>query len=166
MIKLFLSDVDGTLTNGIYCMGEDGSLQKGFYSRDFHGMWMLDQAGVKVGIISCSGDRVIYRQCERAAKYALVMTGHKDKKAAIEGAFVAKGLGWDEIAYIGDDMVDLALLEVVGVAGCPSDADMLVQATVGTRDDGFLSSYAGGCGAVREFARYVLDLNGEKQNDR
>jgi len=160
MIKLFLSDCDGTLTDGIYQMREDGSISKGFFSRDFHGMYELNKTGVEVGIISYSRDRVITEQCERAAKYVKVMIGAKNKLQVAKEEFVDKGTcSWDEIAFIGDDSVDAELLQAVGLAGCPWDADEKIKKLIARLDDGFQSSYPGGHGAVREFVEYISSVN-------
>ncbi len=170
MIKLFLSDVDATLTDGIYHTTEEGMISKNFYTRDFHGMWMLDQAGVEVGIITVANDDVIVQQCSRGAKYAKVMKGVKDKLAFIRAEYVAGGFSskyeWDEIAFIGDDVVDAELLAAVGSVACPSDAHHEIWGLVERRDDGFVSSFPGGKGCVREFAEYVLEINkGSESNE-
>ena len=159
MIKLFLSDVDGTLTDGIYHTTEEGTISKNFYTRDFHGMWMLDQAGVEVGIITVANDDVIVHQCDRGAKYATVMKGAKDKRAHIKSEYVDSGrFSWDEIAFIGDDIVDTELLKAVGLSACPCDAVEEILDTVEIKD-GFVSNQQGGKGCVREFAEIVLLLN-------
>ncbi|MHA2279382.1 MAG: phenylphosphate carboxylase subunit delta [Promethearchaeota archaeon] len=147
-------------------MSEDGSLQKGFFSRDFHGMWMLNESGVKIGIISYSHDKTIHRQCERAAKYALVMAGCKDKRTTVEEAFVNRGLTWSEIAYIGDDVIDSTLLGTVGVAACPQDAHDKVKSLIETLPNGLISRFPGGYGAVREFAEYIQGINGDIKSGR
>lgn len=163
MIKLFLSDVDGTLTDGIYHTTQEGQISKNFYTRDFHGMWMLDQSGIKVGIITVANDDVIVHQCDRGAKYAKVMKGVKDKLHYIMAYYVGK-YKWDEIAFIGDDVVDAELLAAVGLAACPCDAADGILDIVETQ--GFVSSFSGGKGCVREFAEYVLEMNeGLKNND-
>ncbi len=173
MIKLFLSDVDGTLTDGIYQTSESGEVSKNFFTRDFHGMWMLNETGVKVGIISAASDSVIDHQCRRGGKYADVLKGTYDKRQTIEEKYVESGpgFGWHEIAFIGDDVFDMGLLSVVGLCACPLDADPAVIEFIETRGDdddspecpthgeGFCTSFHGGRGCVREFAEYVLEIN-------
>jgi len=160
MIKLLLCDVDGTLTDGVYQMYEDGTISKGFYSRDFHGMYELNKTGVKIGVISLSRDKIIVEQCERAAKYVNVMIGAKNKLQVIKDEYVDKGVcEWDEIAFIGDDNVDSELLQIVGLPGCPWNADEQIKKLISRLDDGFQCTYSGGHGAVREFVDYVSLIN-------
>ena len=165
MIKLFVTDCDGVLTNGAYCVSEEGLLSKGFYSRDFHGMWMLNNAGVSVGVMSYSRDPVVSCQCNRVATYAICMTGIKDKAVAVESRFVTSSVNprglvkdWEEIAYIGDDVIDIPLLEKVGLAACPIDADPVVRKCIEEHRDGFVSTKKGGEGCVREFVDYIRTL--------
>lgn len=162
MIKAFISDCDGTLTDGIYQVDEHGKLLKNFYTRDFHGMWQLSQIGVKIGIISYASDPVIIRQCDRCAKYAHVMTGAKDKVAALhKHFFIDKQCNWEDMCYIGDDVLDIDVMREMGNQGgliaCPSDADSKILQLV-KKFEGFQCEKPGGRGAVREFADYVLDL--------
>lgn len=159
MIKVFLSDVDGTLTDGIYQTDEEGTIRKNFYTRDFHGMWMLWKSGVEVGIISYASDMVIEHQCCRGAKYAVLMNGTKDKRATTEEQFVGQGIGWNEICYIGDDVLDIELMYEVGVVACPADADPVILDLMETFDDSFVCKYSGGKGCVREFADYIRETN-------
>lgn len=168
MIKLFLCDVDATLTDGVYQMSEEGVVSKNFFTRDFHGLWMLDHAGVEICIITAAGDDVITHQCSRGAKYAEVIKRTKDKVESIRVKYVDGGpqIQWDEIAFIGDDVFDEALMHKVGLAACPSDADSAIKLHVAHHDDGFISNFPGGRGCVRDFAEYVLKVNErEKYND-
>lgn len=172
-IKLFLSDCDATLTDGIYNTSESGQISKNFYTRDFYGIWMLSKTGVEIGIITVASDDVIVRQCNRAAKYVKVMTGVKDKLAFVADIFVEgdpyrteyprRKYNWDEIAFIGDDVVDSELLKKVGLAACPQDAAEEVRDIIAHRSysqgECFRSNYPGGKGCVREFAEYVLSIN-------
>lgn len=166
MIKLFLVDVDSTLTDGIYQTDEEGGIRKNFYTRDFHGMYMLDRMGVMVSIITASRDPVIERQCNRCAKYITeILTGARDKFLVVKETFVDRGLfKWDEIAYIGDDVMDLDLLKQVGLSACPFDAAIAVIMQLDISSDGFVMDHKGGHGCVREFAELVMALNLEKEN--
>lgn len=183
MIKLFACDVDGTLTDGFYNTTEKGEVSKNFFTRDFHGLWMLNQMGVKVCIITAGIDEAIDHQCRRGAKCIdIIIKGAKDKVASIDDKYVfdvtsdvnssfgeqnclygSGRLYWSEIAYIGDDIFDIELLSTVGLCSCPSDADKEVVKIVSTRQElnsaGFYSSFPGGRGSVREFAEYVLEIN-------
>jgi len=166
MIKLFICDVDGTLTDGICHTTEAGEISKNFYTRDFHGLWMLNEAGVKICIITAAGDDVIDKQCSRGAKYAHVIKRSKDKLNDIYEKFVENGpFHWPEISYIGDDVFDVELLYEVGLACCPSDADSAVLEVLEDCKNAdrlgevFVSRFPGGKGCVREFADYVLDAN-------
>lgn len=156
MIKLFLVDVDGCLTDGNYYMSETGAISKSFYSRDFHGMYMLSQIGVQVGIISMSSDKVINRQCDRAATYIKLVTGTKDKLASVAEEFSEYNSG--EMAYMGDELIDIPLLKTVSLAACPRNAHPEVIKVV-TRVDGLILNSPGGCGCVREFADVVMKIN-------
>ncbi len=175
MIKLFLADCDATLTDGIYHTTEKGEISKNFFTRDFHGLWMLNQAGVKIGIITASSDDVIDQQCRRCAKYAEIIKGTKDKFKSIEDRYVWSSIRtrilWDEIAYIGDDVFDTELLSAVGLCACPRDADESVRDVIFDRtkenlSDSFESKHIGGRGCVREFAEYVLAINRLESNDQ
>ncbi len=170
MIKLFLIDCDGTLTDGIYHTTEKGEISKNFFTRDFHGMKMLSDVGVKISIITAASDYVIAHQCRRAAKYASVNRGIKSKVGFVAATYVdisdanrIDGLkfAWDEIAFIGDDVFDIELMKSVGLCACPLDADLEVLSLIENQDDGFRSSFPGGKGCVREFAEYVFNMNGE-----
>lgn len=159
-IKLFLADCDGTLTDGVYQTDEEGNIRKSFHTRDFHGMWLLSQTGVKIGIITYASDDVIVHQCRRGAKYATVMKGVKNKLEAVREAFVSgQSFEWDEICYVGDDVLDMELMKKVGLAACPSDAHHAITSLVRLHRDGFESVFPGGRGCVRDFADYVLEIN-------
>lgn len=158
MIKLFLTDVDGCLTDGVYQMSETGAISKNFHTHDFHGMWLLKNSGVKVGILSMSSDQVIHRQCDRAAPYAVLWTGMKDKLALVEEKYL-DDYSWNEIAFVGDELFDMPLLVKVGLSACPHDAVTQVKDLLERKSDGLVLSRFGGRGCIREFADYVLNCN-------
>lgn len=157
-IKLFIADVDGTLTNGLYHVSTSGEVSRSYHTRDFHGLHMLNNAGVKVCIMTMAKSQDIFFQKEKAAKYATLFTGVEDKKKTIE-QILGEDLTWKDIAYIGDDTVDEGILKAAGLAACPADADSSVLKLIGERVDGFISRFPGGQGAVRQFAEYVLKVN-------
>lgn len=153
-VRLLLLDVDGVLTDGGLTIHADGSESKTFHVRDGHGIKLLQRAGIEVGILSgrrsASTDR-------RAAELGitLVRQGVEDKVAALEAILAARGLTPDEVAYLGDDLVDLPVLRRVGLPMTVADAvDELAPFVQ------YVTRAAGGRGAVREAAEALLKGQG------
>jgi len=158
MIKLFLSDLDGTLTDSCYYVFGDGSPSaKRFNTKDFMGFYMLDKAGVSCAVLTSSRDKCNEAQFNRSCSRALLHQRVMDKFGFVLETFVDSGqYKWKEIAFIGDDLNDLKLLDHVGLSGCPSDAVIEVKKNVNWE-----SNLRGGDGCVRDFARLVLTENGQ-----
>ena len=122
-IRLFLTDVDGTLTDGGMYYGSDGTEFKKFNTRDGMGLQMLQRAGVKVGIVTSENVAI---NVNRARKLGLdyLKQGARDggKLAAAREICEEMGITMRQVAYIGDDVNCYDLLEAVGWAACPADA--------------------------------------------
>lgn len=122
-IKLFLTDVDGTLTDGGMYYGSDGTEFKKFNTRDGMGLQMLQRTGVKVGIVTSENVAI---NVNRARKLGLdyLKQGARDggKLAATREICDEMGITMDQVAYIGDDVNCYDLLSAVGWAACPADA--------------------------------------------
>lgn len=162
MIRLFLTDLDGCLTNGKYLTGEHNDIFKTFYTRDFQGMMMLHEKGITVGVVTASRDRVINNQCHRAAAYVNILSGASDKISSVNDFFKVDNddnLDWVDISYIGDDVFDIPLLEKVGLPACPIDAHDFVKNIVSKSDNGIILNKKGGEGCVRELADIVMEIN-------
>ena len=165
MIKLAIFDVDGVLTTGHYIASvstvnwiSNSFLSKSFYTRDFHGLRLLHEAGIKVLVVSASDDVVIKEQCYRAADFVTICINIKNKKKFIENDFIEYEP--ENISYVGDDVMDLDLLSYVGFAACPSDAHEKVIDLVSKREekgDGMICNFGGGKGCVREVCDYILN---------
>lgn len=156
MIKLFLTDLDGVLTNSTYLVLPDGLKVKTFNTRDFVGLKELHKAGCEVGVITGdSTNECVVKQMERAAPFAHLFEGVNDKKSHVEKLIQTLGITWDEVAFIGDDTNDLGLLSVVGLPACPQDAVPRVKEFVLKSHDGMVIPYSGGTGCVRDFADLV-----------
>lgn len=152
-IKLLLSDIDGTLTDGGMYYSENGDEQKRFNTRDGMGMGMLREKGIKVGIIT-SEDRQLNQRRADKLKLDFFYQGKKNGgKLAVAREICQKmGFSMQEVAYIGDDVNCIELLSAVGMAACPADADSRVKAIPGIH----VMTKKGGEGCVREFCEMLM----------
>jgi 3-deoxy-D-manno-octulosonate 8-phosphate phosphatase (KDO 8-P phosphatase) len=159
LIKLLLTDVDGVLTdNGVF-YSEAGEVMKKFSIRDGMGVERLRKiAGVETGIITGELSPSVARRAEKLAIKELHL-GVKDKLGRLTEILSRLKLEWAEIAYIGDDVNDLEVLEHVGIAGCPSDAMPQVRAAAH-----YICTNKGGEGAFREFAELIINENQKHRN--
>jgi 3-deoxy-D-manno-octulosonate 8-phosphate phosphatase (KDO 8-P phosphatase) len=149
-IKLLLFDVDGVLTDGTVVMHADGSESKVFGIRDGIAIVWARNAGLKVGFLSA---RTSATTPHRAAQLGvtLVKQGVTSKVAAYEQILADEGLSDADVAFMGDDIVDLAVLSRVGLSAAPADAVEDVKRRVH-----FVSRANGGAGAARELVETVL----------
>lgn len=152
-IRLFLTDVDGTLTDGGMYYSADGDVMKKFNTRDGMGLQLLQKTGVKVGIITSENTAIVTRRAEKLGIDYLVQ-GKRDggKLAAAIEICHTLGITLDNVAYIGDDVNCADLLRAAGTAACPADAMPQVKAIPGIR----IMSLKGGEGCVREFINGLL----------
>ena len=152
-IKLLLSDIDGTLTDGGMYYSENGDEQKRFNTRDGMGMGMLREKGIKVGIIT-SEDRQLNQRRADKLKLDFFYQGKKNGgKLAVAREICQKmGISMQEVAYLGDDVNCIELLSAVGMAACPADADSRVKAIPGIH----VMTKKGGEGCVREFCEMLM----------
>lgn len=152
-IRLFLCDVDGTLTDGGMYYSENGDELKKFNTRDGMGFRLLREAGIKTGIITSEDTRLVERRAEKL-KADFLFQGKRDggKLAAAREICGRMGIGLDEVAYIGDDVNCAELLGAAGMKACPADACPEVKSVAGIE----VMSKGGGCGCVREFIERIL----------
>ena len=150
-IKIFLSDVDGVLTDAGMYYTESGDEFKKFCTYDGMGFQLLQRTGVQVGILTTE-DRDLNRR--RAKKLGLDFDFHgaKDKLKIVKDLCKREGVSLDEVAYIGDDVNCFGLLSHVGIAACPNNAVAKIK---------FISNIiqlerCGGEGVVREFVELFL----------
>jgi len=149
-VKLFLCDVDGVLTDGTVIMGAAGSELKAFDIRDGFGLRLLQEAGLKVGWVSA---RPSPATTERAndLKIDFLHQSPALKVESIGELLQRAGLTWDEISYLGDDVVDVGALRRAGFAAAPADARPEARAAAH-----YVCRAGGGRGAVREVVELVL----------
>jgi 3-deoxy-D-manno-octulosonate 8-phosphate phosphatase (KDO 8-P phosphatase) len=151
-VRLVLLDVDGVLTDGRLYYGPDGEAMKAFDVRDGHGIVLL-RAHVDFGVISGRpGGPSEKRLAE--LRFRHLVFGERDKLAGY-AKLAHLGVPDEEVAYMGDDVNDVALLEKVGLAACPADARPEVRARAH-----FVATSPGGRGAVRELCDLLLRAKG------
>jgi 3-deoxy-D-manno-octulosonate 8-phosphate phosphatase (KDO 8-P phosphatase) len=153
-VALLLLDVDGVLTDGKIMYDADGREIKTFHVRDGHGIKMLQQAGVEVGIVTGRRSPIVETRA-RELGVALVRQGVSDKVAVWRDMLKEKGLAPAQTAYVGDDILDIPLLRAVGFAAAVGDAEGSV-----THAADYVAGRPGGNGAVRDIAEFILRARG------
>lgn len=155
-IKLFLSDVDGTLTDGGMYYSEKGDELKKFNTRDGMGFQLLREAGIKTGIITSEDTQIVVNRAKKL-KVDYLIQGERDggKLVVAQGICKELGITLKEVAYIGDDINCMELLSNVGLAACPADSDKRVKSISGI----MIMKRNGGDGAVREFVSKLLNVD-------
>jgi 3-deoxy-D-manno-octulosonate 8-phosphate phosphatase (KDO 8-P phosphatase) len=148
-IKLLLCDVDGVLTDGTITIGDDKEFKR-FNIQDGLGLRLLQKHGVKVGWIS-------HRPSPATRQRALELKVdhlHQEAGSKLEAAkniFEKEGLSWDEVCYIGDDIVDLGVMARAGMPVAVANAVLVVRDAAQ-----YITTQPGGQGAVREVAEMIL----------
>lgn len=152
-IKLFLSDVDGTLTDGGMYYSETGDELKKFNTRDGMGFQMLHEAGIKTGIITSEITKIVENRAKKL-KIDFLYQGKREggKLEAAQEICKTIGITLNEVAYIGDDINCIDLLKNVGVKACPSDACEEVKSLMNIN----IMRKKSGDGCVREFIETIL----------
>lgn len=150
-IRLLLLDVDGVLTDGNLLYSSDNTESKSFNTQDGFGLRLLQEANIDVGVITARKSEVVARRAtELKMKY--VYQGSPNKTVAFKEILKASGLKPYEIAYMGDDWLDLPLLQQVGLAVAPANAVKEVQEVAH-----FITELPGGRGAVRNVCDLILE---------
>jgi len=157
-IKLAIFDVDGVLTDGSLFLGDDGLEYKAFNSRDGHGLKMLQQSGVTVAIITGRTSKVVeYRMQSLGIEH--VYQGQLDKRIAFAELLEKLNLTADEVAYVGDDVVDLPVMSKVGLAIAVQDAHSMVL-----KHAHWQTPSCGGRGAGRDVCEMLMEARGVLQD--
>lgn len=159
MVKLFLTDVDGCLTDGGMYYTAEGDAMKRFCVYDGMGMVCLQQAGVPCGILTSENSAIVKARAEKLKlKYLYLGVGSKVNpkcKSKLEAAKeICEELGIElaEVCYVGDDINDVELLSKVGYPCCPPNARPEVKAIKGIR----VLNTPGGQGAIREICDEII----------
>lgn len=153
-VKILVLDVDGVLTDGRLFYHDDGTESKAFDVRDGHGTKMLKQAGIETVLISGRSSPSVDK---RASDIGItsVIQGVRDKVSILEKLVSERGLKLEEVAFVGDDVVDLTVMNRVGFAVAVADASEYLFDTAH-----YVTLAPGGRGAVREVAELILGVQG------
>ena len=149
-LRLVIFDVDGVLTDGSLFIGDDGQEYKAFHSKDGHGMAMLQHTGVQIGIITGRTSEVVkIRMASLGIQH--LYQGRREKLPAFAELKSTTGFADEEIAYVGDDVVDLPVMLRVGLAIAVQDAHHLTK-----QHAHWITPSNGGRGAAREVCELIM----------
>jgi YrbI family 3-deoxy-D-manno-octulosonate 8-phosphate phosphatase len=153
-IKLFLSDVDGTLTDGGMYYDGSGNEFKKFHTHDGKGFELLKKNGIKVGIITSEDTLIVSKRAQKLqVDYLYQGIEHIGKLEVAKEICKKENIELHQVAYIGDDINCKKLLESVGLAACPNNSQSEIKHIPNIHQ----LSRKGGDGAVREFANIILE---------
>jgi 3-deoxy-D-manno-octulosonate 8-phosphate phosphatase (KDO 8-P phosphatase) len=150
-IKLLLLDVDGVLTDGNLLYSGSGEESKSFNTQDGFGLRLLGEAGIDVGVITARKSEVVARRAAEL-KMRYIYQGVASKNDAFRDVMKVAGLKPYQIAYMGDDWLDLVLLQQVGLAIAPANGVREVKAVAH-----FITERPGGGGAVRDGCDLIIE---------
>ena len=149
-IRLLLLDVDGVLTDGCLYYGNCGEEMKSFNIQDGLGIKLLQRKGIRVGIITGRTSALVTRRAEELG-IDLIVQGREDKLQALEEMLAASPYLMNEIAFLGDDLPDLAVIRRVGLGAAVANARPIIA-----EHALWQTTACGGAGAVRELAEMLL----------
>lgn len=149
-IRLLLFDVDGVLTNGQLLYGPRDAEYKQFHVHDGLGLSLAQQAGLKTGIVTARRSQIVERRAKELNVDSFYQ-GYENKMPAFNQVLSQHGLKEEEICYMGDDLLDFALIRRAGFSAAPANARPEILARVD-----YVTSAKGGAGAVRELIEVIL----------
>ncbi|MGM0533219.1 MAG: KdsC family phosphatase [Campylobacterota bacterium] len=150
MIKLLVLDVDGCMTDGSIIYTSGGLETKAFNVKDGLAIKSVRRLGLQTAIITGRDSEVVARRAKELEIDHLYQ-GVKEKQDTLASVLKQQNLTWDEVAAIGDDLNDAAMLQKAGLSATPADGSVQVRGMVD-----LVLQNAGGRGAVREFIEYIL----------
>jgi len=153
-LKLLILDVDGVLTDGKLFFDDQGREYKSFHARDGHGIKLLQQTGVVVAVISGRKSTSVALRM-RSLGIEHVYQGHEDKVAAFEELVNKVGCQVEQVAHVGDDLLDLPIMVRVGLSIAVNDAVKQVKEFADWN-----TLLSGGEGAVREVCDLIMQAQG------
>ncbi|SON50654.1 3-deoxy-manno-octulosonate-8-phosphatase KdsC [Vibrio tapetis] len=154
-IKLLICDVDGVFSDGLIYMGNQGEELKTFHTRDGYGVKSLMNAGIEIAIITGRKSQIVENRM-RALGINLIYQGQDDKIKAYHDICSKLNISPEHTGYIGDDLIDWPVMELVALKVCVADGHpLLIQRA------NYVTHIKGGHGAVREVCDLILEARGE-----
>lgn len=150
-VRALILDVDGILTDGRLHFTAQGEEHKIFHSRDGHGIKLAQKLGIEVAIISGRASPALRHRAENLGIHHCLI-GIQDKGATLDALASTLGITLQQCAVMGDDVIDLPMLNRAGIAVTVADAPALIRSRVD-----WVTSLGGGQGAVREFIDLLID---------
>ena len=157
-IRLLICDVDGVLTDGKIYIGNEGELFKAFDVKDGLGIKMLLANGIDVAILTARSSEILKKRTQELG-ITNVLQGQRDKVKGLQELLSVTGFKPENIAYIGDDLFDLAVMNDVGFPATVADATDEAKSVAILESD-----FAGGHGAVRQIIEFILKAQGKWQS--
>lgn len=153
-IELVVFDVDGVFTDGRIWIDTSGNESKCFHVRDGHGIKLLLHYGIQVAVLSGRESRAVEIRMQELGVQD-VLQGHIDKRAAFNELINSKSINQGQVAYVGDDIVDVQAMQLAALSFAVADAHPWVK-----EQADIVTEYTGGHGAVREVCELILDAKG------
>jgi 3-deoxy-D-manno-octulosonate 8-phosphate phosphatase (KDO 8-P phosphatase) len=153
-LKLLILDVDGVLTDGRLFFDNDGNEYKSFHAQDGHGIKMLRQSGVEVAVISGRKSATVAVRMKNLG-IEHVYQGQESKVAAFNEIIEKLAITPEQVAYVGDDVIDLPVMVRVGLPIAVNDANFAVK-----QHAAWCTNLPGGLGAVREVCDFIMQAQG------
>lgn len=154
-VRTFVFDVDGVLTDGSLLLTEDGHMLRSMNIKDGYAIQLAIKKGYKILVISGGNSEGVKLRLNRLG-VTDVHIGIESKKELLHELSTAANVSYSSILYMGDDIPDLAAMQLCGLPCCPNDAVPEIRQTAK-----YISPYNGGKGCVRDVIEKVLKLNGD-----
>lgn len=157
-IQLLILDVDGVLTNGQLGLDDDLTASKSFHVRDGFGIRQLLKENIQVAVITGRESKLVSERI-RELKIPYLFQNSPDKLPIFKKLLADLNLQSHQVAYMGDDLIDLPVLKQVGLSAAPADAYFFVK-----EHTDFIAHHSGGNGAVRELCDLLLAGRGRLES--
>lgn len=159
-VQLLICDVDGVFSDGLIYMGNQGEELKTFHTRDGYGVKSLMNAGIQIAIITGRQSQIVENRM-KALGISLIYQGQDDKVAAYHDICQQLNIAPEHTAYIGDDLIDWPVMAQVALKVCVADGHPLLAQRAN-----YVTTIAGGRGAVREVCDLILQARGELEQHK